>query len=169
MEFVSLGTIRDAFGLDGTMKIYSTTTNQKKRYVKDAKVFLYNPQTNERRELTVISFRQNGPFDFLKVNEISSPEEVKLLRGCEIHADKDEIKLEKGMYYYSDLKGCEVYDLNNNLLGTVKEVEEFPAQLTLRVSRKGKQDFFVPFVEQFIKQVDIENKRILIEIIEGLL
>ena len=169
MEYVSLGVIKDSFGLDGTMKIFSTTSNQKQRYKTGSKVFLYNPQTDERTELNVIKFRQNGPFDFLKVNELNTPEEIKLLKGYEIHAIKDEISLEKGMYFYSDLKGCEVVDINNNILGTVKEVEEYPAQLTLRVGRKGNKDFFVPFVKQFIKSVDIKNKRILIEIIEGLL
>ena len=169
MEYVSLGVIKDSFGLDGTMKIYSTTSNQKQRYKGGSKVFLYNPQTNERKELTVVKYRQNGPFDFVKVEELNSPEEINLLKGQEIHAIKDDISLEKGMYFYSDLKGCEVVDIDNNVLGTVKEVEEYPAQLTLRVGRKGKSDFFVPFVKQFIKSVDIENKRILIEIIEGLL
>ena len=169
MEYVSLGIIKDSFGLDGTMKIFSTTTNQAKRYKANSKVFLYNPQTDERRELTVSSFRKNGPFDFLKVIEINTPEEVKLLKGQEIHAKKDDIELEKGQYYYADLVGCEVYDQDNNLLGKVKEVEEFPAQLTLRVARAKSKDFFVPFIEQFIKTVDIENKRILIEKIEGML
>lgn len=169
MEYVSLGVIKDSFGLDGTMKIYSTTSNQAQRYKAGSKVFLYNPQTNERKELKVIKYRQNGPFDFVKVEELNSPEEIKELKGQEIHAIKDDISLEKGMYFYSDLKGCEVIDKDNNILGTVKEVEEYPAQLTLRVGRKGKSDFFVPFVKQFIKSVDIENKRILIEIIEGLL
>ena len=169
MEYVSLGVIKDSFGLDGTMKIYSTTSNQAQRYKAGSKVFLYNPQTNDRKELIVVKYRQNGPFDFVKVEELNSPEEIKELKGQEIHAIKDDISLERGMYFYSDLKGCEVVDKDNNVLGTVKEVEEYPAQLTLRVARKGKNDFFVPFVKQFIKSIDIENKRILIEIIEGLL
>ena len=169
MEYVSLGIIKDSFGLDGTMKIFSTTTNQKQRYKEGATVFLYNPQTNEYKPLKVIKYRRNNPFDFVKVDEINNPEEIKALKGCEIHAIKDDITLDQDEYFYSDLKGCEIVDKDNHILGKVKEVEEFPAQLTLRVSRNGKSDFFVPFVKQFIKEVDIKNKRILIEIIEGLL
>ena len=169
MEYVSLGIIKDSFGLDGTMKIFSTTTNQNKRYKSGSKVFLYNPQTNERKELTVVSYRKNGPFDFLKVDELHTPEEIKELKGQEIHAKKDDIKLDKGQYYFSDLIGCLVYDQDNNLLGKVRAVEEFPAQLTLRVARDKNKDFFVPYIEQFIKEIDVENKRILIEKIEGLL
>ena len=54
---------------------------------------------------------------------------------------------------------------NHEILGKVSKVEEFPAQITLRVQRKGKPDFFVPFIKQFIINVDIENKEIIINVI----
>ena len=169
MEYVSLGVIKDSFGLDGTMKIFSTTSNQKQRYKTGSKVFLYNPQTNERTELNVIKFRQNGPFDFLKVNELNTPEEIKLIKGYEIHAIKDEISLEKGMYFYSDLKGCEVVDINNNI-GKVDSVEQFTSQITLKIVKNAaKVHYFVPFNDFFIKEVDVKNKRIVIHVIEGLI
>ena len=169
MEYVSLGTIKDSFGLDGTLKIFSTTNMSKKRYAKGSKVFLVNPQTGEKEEKEVLAFRHSEPFDFVKLNGIDNPEDAKALKGYEIQVIKDKKDLEKDTYFYSDLRGCQIVDDKGNLLGIVKEVEEFPAQLTLRVKRNGKPDFFVPFIKQFIKDVDIENKRILIEIIEGLL
>ena len=169
MEYLSLGVINDSFGLDGTLKIYSTTNMSSKRYKEGNKVFLYNPQTKEREEHEVLAFRHSGLFDFVKLDGIENPEFVKTLKGYEIHVEKDRKDLEKDTYFYSDLRGCKVYDQSKNELGTVKEVEEFPAQLTLRVMRKGKPDFFVPFVKQFIIDVDVENKAIMIEKIEGLL
>ena len=169
MEYVSLGIIKDSFGLDGTLKIFSATSMSNKRYQVGAKVFLFNPLTKELDEREVLTFRHSNPFDFVKLSGINSPEEAKALKGYEIHVIKDRNDLEENTYFYSDLEGCEIVDDNGKILGVVKEVEEFPAQLTLRVARKGKPDFFVPFVKQFIKNVDIENKRILIEVIEGLL
>ena len=169
MEYLSLGKIVDSFGVDGTVKIYSTTSFASKRYKSGEKVFLTNPQNQERKELTVVKFRQKAPFDFVKFIEITTPEEVKELRGYEIQVNKDNRVLEKDTYYYSDLRGCKVVDENNNELGTVKEVEEFPAQITLRVSRKDKADFFVPFIKEFIKNVNISDKIVVINVIEGLL
>ena len=169
MEYVSLGIIKDSFGLDGTLKIFSTTNMSKKRYVKGAKVFLVNPLSKEREEKEVLAFRHTEAFDFVKLEGIDNPEDAKALKGYEIQVIKDRNDLDKDTYFYSDLRGCEIVDEQGTLLGIVKEVEEFPAQLTLRVGRKGKPDFFVPFIAQFIKQVDVENKRILIEVIEGLL
>ena len=169
MEYLSLGVVNDSFGLDGTLKIYSTTNMSAKRYKAGNTVFLYNPQTQELIEHKVINFRHSGLFDFVKLDGINNPEDAKSFKSFEIHVCKDRNDLEEGTYFYSDLTGCKVLDQNGLELGVVKEVEEFPAQLTLRVMRKGKQDFFVPFIQQFVKSVDVENKVILIEKIEGLL
>lgn len=169
MEYVSLGKIVDSFRVDGTAKIYSTTNMSKKRYMKGSVVYLYNPQTHEYSELNVIKHRHSEPFDFVKFEQFNTPEEIKELKGQEIRVIKDQKDLEKDSYFYSDLRGCKIIDKTGKILGVVKEVEEFPAQLTLRVSRDKKPDFFVPFIKQFILNVDIEKKEILIEIIEGLL
>ena len=169
MEYLSLGVIKDSFGLDGTLKIYCTSSMSEKRYQPGNKVFLFNPLTKQKEEKTVVAFRHSGLFDFVKLEGIDNPEDAKALKTYEIHVEKNRKDLDKDTYFYSDLRGCKVLDQNNNGLGTVKEVEEYPAQLTLRVARKGKPDFFVPFIKQFIIDINIENKVIIIEKIEGLL
>lgn len=169
MEYLSLGVVKDSFGLDGTIKIYSTTSLSKKRYQVGNTVFLYNPQTKSEEKHKVLAFRHSGLFDFVKLDNIDNPELVKTLKGYEIHVIKDRKDLEKGSYFYSDLVGCKIVDKDNKEYGVVKEVEEFPAQLTLRVKRNNGKDFFIPFVEAFVKDVNIEKKTIIAEIIEGLL
>ncbi len=169
MEYLNLGNIVDSFGIDGTVKIYSTTSFGEKRYKKGSKVFLYNPQSKEYKELEVAKFRHSGFFDFVKFLELNTPEEVKELKGCSIQVIKDNKDLDKDTYYFSDLAGCKVLDENKKELGTVKTVEEFPAQITLRVGRVSKPDFFIPFVKEFIKEVNIDDKTIIIHVIEGLL
>ena len=169
MEYLKLGTILDSFGLDGTLKVYSTTQNQSLRYKKNAKVFLYSEKDNERIEATVEHYRSNGNFDFIKLKEIDSPEKGKEYKGFEIHTIKDRNDLKVGYYFYSDLVGCSVLDEEENVLGTVSVVEEFPAQITLRVKRNGKPDFFVPFIKQFIIDVNIDKKTIKIVVLDGML
>ncbi len=169
MEYLKLGTILDSFGLEGAIKVYSTTDNQKLRYKKGAKVFLYNPNNEERTEYVVDSFRSSGQFDFIKLVGIETPEQVKEFKGFEIHTIKDRNDLKVGYYFYSDLVGCKIMDEKKNELGIVSVVEEFPAQITLRVKRKGKADFFVPFIKEFIINVDIDSKTIIIKVLEGML
>ena len=169
MEYLSLGKVIGSFGLDGTLKIYSTTNMGEKRYKKGSKVFIYDSENKEYEEHIVLSYRHNGLYDFVKLENINTPEEAISKKGCEICVIKNRDDLNKDEYFYSDLRGCEIYDNSQNKLGFVKEIEEFPAQLTLRVGRANKPDFFVPFIDEFILSVDIENKRIIINVIEGLL
>ena len=169
MEYLSLGKITDAFGLDGTLKIYSTTNMGEKRYQKGATVYLLDVENNEYIPFTVLNYRHNGLFDFVKLETIENIEAALSKKGQEIFVEKNVKDLDKDTYFYSDLRGCKIIDKNGNNLGIVKEIEEFPAQITLRVSRQGKPDFFVPFIEVFIAKIDIKNKEITINAMEGLL
>lgn len=168
-QFLLLGYVADSFSLDGTMKIMSKTDFANIRYQKGKKVFLYSSKINDRLPLTVISYRKSGQFDFVKFEEINTPEEVINYKGFEVQVEKDYKDMAKDTYYFDDLVGCKILDDNNQELGIVSQVEEFPAQLTLRVKRANDNDFLVPFVKAFIKQVDIENKKIFINVIGGLL
>lgn len=169
MEYLKLGTIIGVFGLEGTLKIYSTTNMGAKRYKKGNKVFLYDHENEEYQEYFVLTYRHQGLYDFVKLENITTVEEATSKKGMEICVIKNNDDLDDETYFYSDLKKCKVYDKNMQELGYVKEVEEFPAQITLRVGRKDKPDFFVPFIEQFIVEVDIKKKAIIIEVIGGLL
>ena len=168
MEYLTLGTVIDAFGLDGTLKVISSTYFAEKRYKKDAKILLFNKK-NECEILTIVSFRTNKGLDFIKTKEITTKEEALERKGCLIKVEKDSSVLSKGEYYFSDLEKCKVYDENNTLLGWVKKVEEFPSTITLRVGREKGRDFFVPYLELFIKDIDIENQKITIKVMEGML
>ena len=169
MAYLKIGKIIDSHGLDGTFKVFNTTDSPKKRYAKGNKVYLYNETTDERIEMTVASFRLSGQIAFVKLEGINNPEDAKTFKGFEIHTIKDRNDLRVGYYFYDDLMDCTIIDQTKNELGKVIKVEEFPAQITLRVKRQNGKDFFVPFVKQFIKKVDIENKKIYIEVIEGMI
>ena len=169
MEYLSLGKIANTFGLDGTLKVYSTTNMGEKRYQKGATVYLFDEENNTYVPYKVLNYRHNGLFDFVKLENIENIEAALSKKGQEIFVEKNTKDLDKNSYFYSDLRGCKVVDKEGNNLGIVKEIEEFPAQITLRVSRKNNRDFFVPFIEIFIASVDIENKMITINMMEGLL
>ena len=62
----------------------------------------------------------------------------------------------------------EVY-FNNELLGKVKEVFDLNNKSMLRIKKTDNKDLLVIFMEQFIDNVDLENKKIILKNIEGLL
>ena len=144
MDKLLLGFITSSFSLDGTVKILSKTNLPEKRYAKGNKVFLADKEEKIIKELTVSSFRHSGEFDFVKFDEITSKEEADSYKSFCLLVEKTD-DLEKGLYYFSDLEQCSIIS-KGKVIGKVKKVEEFPAQITLRaISNEGKE-FFIPFL-----------------------
>ena len=167
MEYLSLGIIIGSFSLDGSVKILSSTDFAFDRYQKGNTLYLR--KDDDIMTVTVMSYRHNKDTDVVSFNEIKTVEEALAKKGYEVLIDKNEAILPKNYYHFYELETCEVYDQNDHLLGKVNKVEEYPAQVTLKVKTKEGKMFQVPFVEAFIKKVDIKNQKIVINLIEGML
>ena len=166
MEYLKLGKIVDTFSLDGTVKIFSTTTNQEIRFQKGKKIFI--KIDDNYQEVTINAYRHSPKGDYLRFDEITSVDEATLLKGKELFVIKDRNDLKEGYFFFSDLIGC--YTISDGeKIGQVIDIEEYPAQITLKVKANNGKIFFVPFVKAFIKSVNIESKQIDIVLLEGML
>ena len=87
-----------------------------------------------------------------------------------IYKSKDDIKpLKKGEYYFSDLRDLDVY-VEGVRVGKVLLVEEGIKHNYLRILKdEDHKEHLVPFLDVFVKNVDLEEKRIDIVKMEGLL
>ena len=168
MEYLSVGQIIKTIGLKGEVKIYPSTNFRDSRFKKGSHLFILNEHNEVVRELTIKSHRQNGNCDNVIFNEINTIEEAETLLHKYLNVVKDNSFLNKGEYFYSDLVGLDVYFDNNTFIGKVKKIEEYTSYQTLRVST-NKKDVLIPFVKAFIKEVNLEDKKIIINYIEGLL
>lgn len=167
MEYLSLGVIIGSFSLDGSLKILSSTDFAENRYQEGNTLYLR--KDNELVPVTVNKYRRSGELDIVSFLEINTVEEALAKKGYEVLIDKKEAILPKNYYHFYELEQCEVYDDKDHLLGKVNKVEEYPAQITLKVKTKEGKVFQVPFVDAFIKKIDIKNKKIIINVIEGML
>lgn len=170
MEFLSLGIINDAHGLDGTLKIFSYTNNQDIRYKKGNIIFIVDRNNNVVKQLTVSSYSPCGRFDLVKVDEINNLEEALNYKNMEVVVEKRSSDLAKDSYFFSDLIECSVIDEFDKPIGKVIKVEEFPSATTLRCQYlNSSKTYFVPFINEFIIDVDIDKKVIKIKVMKGML
>lgn len=80
----------------------------------------------------------------------------------------DAVVLPEGTYFDHDLIGCSVSGLGGEDLGTVKEILRIAGNNQLVIT--GKQgEFLLPAVAQFCREISIKDKRILVEMPEGLI
>lgn len=89
--------------------------------------------------------------------------------GKEILLPEEELQsLEEGTYYSFQIKGCAVYTKDGGHIGTVEDVL-FISGNDLLIVEKEDQEFLIPFAQSVCLEVDLEQKRIVIDPPEGLL
>ena len=169
METVRLGKIIGSFGLKGEVKVFSMTDFPKERFRLRTKLSLFNEQTNDRFPVTIKSFREQGSVYVIGFEEIPNIDVAEHYRNYFIEIAKEDAPLPAGYVRLQDLIDCQVLDEQGNPLGKVNDVLSYSPTKTLRVMRENGKAFYVPFVDDFIKRIDIANKTIVIHVIEGLL
>ena len=71
---------------------------------------------------------------------------------------------------YDELENLEAFDQNGNRLGVTVGIEETNgAQDNMRIVMDSGRSFLVPYIDEFIEEVDLDNNRIVINMQEGLL
>ena len=127
-------------------------------------------EKGERRELYLESYWPHKGGMVLKFEGVDSIEAAEKLLRAEIQIPAAErAVLEEGAFYISDLTGCAVMD-GGREIGRVVDVNfgAGTAPLLIVRSESGKE-FMVPFVESFIRELDLKAKRIEMQLPEGML
>lgn len=168
MEFLTVGQIVRTIGLKGEVKIYPSTHFRDTRFSKGSRVFLLNDKNEIERELTIKLHRTNGDCDNLIFEEISTIEEAEKINQKFLYVEKDQKFLKNGEFFYTDLVGMTCEFDNGKTIGKVIKIEEYNSYATLRVKTTEK-DVLIPFVQAFVKSVSLEEKKIIVNYIEGLL
>ncbi len=157
---VVLGRVSGLFGVRGWVKIHSHTSPREN--------ILYYKRWNlslDGKQLEVAlsqGHRQSKGIVALidGFNERTASEQ---LIGAEISVGRDELKsLKPGEYYWSDLIGCQVINLEGELLGEVEDMIETGANDVMVVKGEGGERL-LPFVDPWLVEVELEKKRITVE------
>lgn len=121
-----------------------------------------------RRELKIENAWFQNERIVLKFEGIDSIEAAEELRDAEICVpDSDAVELEEGEFFDWQLEGCEVLTVGGERLGTVKELMRTGGTEILVIT--GDREYLVPFAESICTEVDVVNKRIVVDPPEGLL
>lgn len=165
---VILGIVVGSFGIKGDVKVKSCTDFATKRYKKGNVVKLVNPINQKEENFEILNYRKGKDVDILLLDKITNPEDALKYKGWQIVIEKPTDDLKENEYYFVDLYNCKVFH-NDILIGEVTDLINANSNLILRIKRDGKKDLLYPFVQRFIKTVDILNKKIDILPIEGML
>ena len=126
-------------------------------------------QNDTRREVKIEDAWPHKEWLVLKFDGIDSISDGEALIGSELQVPLSErAHLEPGATFVSDLVGCALFDRDREV-GVVSDVRFGAGEAPLLVVGAGKSEVEIPYAQEFLAQVDLEHKRIEMNLPEGLL
>lgn len=161
MNYICIGKIVNTHGIKGEVRILSDFPYKKEVYAASNNLYIGKKKEN----VVVTNFRRHKMFDMLMFDGINNINDVIQYKGEFIYFDRDEISL-PGLID-EDYIGLDVYE-KERYVGTVTSIMKGKSHDILVIEKENIKNL-LPNISAFVKKIDILNKRIEIESIEGLL
>lgn len=168
MAYVSVGKILNFHGIQGEAKV-GFSKNQED-FLKKLKS-VYIKQDSQYIELEVSNVRFNKTFALIKFKGINSIEDLIPYKGYLLFVEKTTVRenLGEDEFLIDELTGLEVVDPQGNNIGVIVGVSNNGASDLISVKSNTKKISLVPFVKALVPNVDIKNKKVTVNNIEGLI
>jgi 16S rRNA processing protein RimM len=166
-RYVVVGYIRRSHGVRGEVSV-EVVSDVPERFARGATLSLLSRQ-GERRQMEIASVRNHSGHRLVKFVGVEDRDDALLLRGASLEIESDLVpEPPAGSYYYYQLVGCRCVDREQGMLGEVAEVLEDGGGLLLSVTAE-QGSLLIPFVEEYIRKIDVEKQQIELELPSGLL
>mgnify|MGYP000905886516 CR=1 FL=1 len=117
----------------------------------------------EVRPVELEKAKLHGAGIVAKFQGIDTPEDAAALRGAVALYRKDFPEAEENEYYWVDLIGCEVVNKEGQSIGQVKGMIDNGVHDILNVKRADGKEVLIPFVEDYLAEVNVEAKKIVVD------
>lgn len=162
-----VGKITKCFGVRGYVAVHSYT--QSPGRIKDFRVFFVGTSMREHESYDVEDVRRRGRSVLVKFRSIDDRTTAEKLVGMYLFGDRREVaQPAKGTYFVDQIVGCKVWSDEGNFLGVIRDVLKLPAQ-DVWVVTDGDKEHWIPAVKQFIRSVDTKERKVVVNVIEGLI
>lgn len=169
-DLVQVGYITGAFGLQGWVKIrpHSSTADA----LLTAKSFWFEaPAQGELRAVKSLSAKIHGDEVVARIEGVEDRNASEALKGTVVKISRQLFpQLPDDEFYWLDLIGLDVINLQGENLGVVRDMMDNGAQSILRVAAADvpdvdliKHERLIPFVDHFVKEVLRDEKKIVVD------
>ena len=165
-QLLQVGVISSTHGVRGEVKVFPTT-DEVKRFKKLKKVILDTGKEQLPLEIEGVKFFKQ--FVILKFRGIDNINDIEKYKGKRLLVDREHaVKLKKDEYFIADMIGMDVFTEDGELFGALKDVMETGANDVYIIEMSDGKEVLVPAIKQCILDVDIENRKMVIHLLEGL-
>lgn len=159
MDYIYIGKIVNTHGIKGEIRIISNFKYKNLVFKKDFNIYIGNEKFKE----VINSYRVHKKFDMITLKEITNINDVIKYKGLNVYIDRNSLN---DVIFDEDYIGLDVY--TNKFVGKITEIIKGKIQDILVIENEDKR-YLVPKIDQFVKNIDFINNKIVINNIKGLI
>lgn len=161
-EYIYLGKIVNTHGIKGELRILSNFS--KKELVFQPKFNIYIGESLIEEEIA--TYRKHKNFDMVTLKNYTNINEVLKYKNQKVYIKKADLKLKPNDYILEELIGFSIYENEENL-GKVTSLVYTKNNTLLYIT--FTKNYYIPFISDFIKEVNVIEKRIIVKNAKGLI
>jgi len=158
-KYLEAGIIANTHGVRGAVRVHPWADNAE--FLLDFDRFVI-----DGKEFKVLSSSVHKTALLCTLEGIDTIEAAIRMKNKTVYIYREDVQLEPGRFFVSDLVGLEVRDKNLGVLGKITDVLNLPASDVYIV--RGEKSYAIPKVDAFVKEVNPTGGFVMTEIIEGM-
>lgn len=169
-KWFNVGKIVNTHGIKGEVRVISRTDFADERYKVGNSLFLFREGQDKPVELKIIAHRRHKNFDLLMFEGCHNVNEVVSFKDGLLKVPESYLSaLDQDEFYFHEIIGCKVLTTTGEELGTIREILTPGANDVWVIQAKKGKDILIPYIEDVVKEINVADKTITIEPMEGLL
>lgn len=156
LKFIEAGEIVTTHGVRGEVKVLSWLDSPEM-------LCEFDRCRIDGKEYAMESVRVQKTCNLVKLKGIDTVEDAQFLRGKTLELYREDV--DDGVIFAAELVGVEVF-AGGEAIGKIAEVLDYPGNSVYVV--RGKGEYMIPAVKQFILSTDLEKNEMQVRLIEGM-
>ena len=163
----NVGKIINTHGIDGEVRVFRISDFDDRFAIGKT---LYVENNNQLIPLIIEGHRKHKQYELLHFKNYDRIEDVEPFKGTYLKIKEDQLtNLQEGEYYYHEIIGCQVFTTDGAELGKVDHILSPGANDVWVIKQEHGKELLIPYIKDIVKKVDIDDKKVIIEPMEGLL
>ncbi|MGG2053504.1 ribosome maturation factor RimM [Lysinibacillus pakistanensis] len=171
MEWFNVGRIVNTHGIRGEVRVLSTTDFEEERFAVGNRLAAFKKDDKKPTWVTIESVRRHKNFILLTFEGMDNINMVEPFKEGLLKVTKDQMTddlLQENEFFFHEIIGCEIVSEEGEKIGVVSDILQTGAN-DVWVVKGAKKEHYIPYIEDIVKEINVDDKRIVIHVMDGLL
>ncbi len=163
-DYIYIGKIVNTHGIKGELRILSDFKYKDRVFLENRRIYI----GEEKIEEIIKTYRHHKIFEMITIKGYDNINQVLKYLNKEVYVKKNDLSLGDKEYLDEDLINLNVV-FNNEEVGRVVAIRQVSKDSKIIEAMINNKLTYIPYHNDFIANVDLKNKKIELNLIEGMI